>query len=182
VIFPREAASRLYVPEYAPLSVDLTAIAGIPSEPLYRSDRTPSFAVYDLPAAPNVRAVASPVTFGNVATIVGYQLSYESVPRIVLLVTHWRVVATLPVDLAIFTHLLDANGVIVAQHDGLDVVSATLRVGDDFVQLHALPLPDSAGDGPYTLQVGLYGRGDGRRLTRPGDPADRLILVTDLAF
>jgi hypothetical protein len=61
----------------------------------------------------------------------------------------------------------------------LDTAAATLQPGDIFIQLHTLTLPDPRPREPYTLQLGLYVRSNGRRLTHPGQPSDRLILMTD---
>ena len=98
------------------------------------------------------------------------------------MLTYWQVEAGLPWDLAIFVHLLGPDGAMVAQADGLDAAASTIQPGDHFLQLHALPLPDPLPPGPYTLQLGLYVRADGRRLVHSGDPSDRFILSTDLAF
>jgi hypothetical protein len=58
--------------------------------------------------------------------------------------------------LAIFVHLLETDGGILASDDGLWVDPLTLQPGDRFVQAHHLAVPDSAPDGPYALEVGLY--------------------------
>ena len=58
--------------------------------------------------------------------------------------------------LAVFTHLLAADGQMVAGDDGLWVDPTTLRPGDAFLQLHRLAVPDDAPSGPYSLEVGLY--------------------------
>jgi len=76
--------------------------------------------------------------------------------------------------LAVFAHLLDADGTLVAGDDGLWVDPLTLRPGDRFVQIHRLT------SGSYTLELGLYDPMTGERwfvLDAKGQPcADHLLL------
>jgi hypothetical protein len=58
--------------------------------------------------------------------------------------------------LAVFTHLLDSDGVLLVGDDGLWVDPGTLLPGDRFVQFHRLHLPEDATPGPYMLALGLY--------------------------
>ncbi|MDY7079883.1 MAG: glycosyltransferase family 39 protein [Chloroflexota bacterium] len=82
--------------------------------------------------------------------------------------------------LAVFTHLLAADGVFLGGDDGLWVDPLTLRPGDSFIQAHHLALPSDAPDGPYTLEIGLYDPLTGERwavLSTSGEPvADRVLL------
>lgn len=97
------------------------------------------------------------------------------------LLTSWETVAeTRFVSLAMFVHLLDGSGAIVAQDDGLGYPPHTWQRGDRFVQLARLPLPADLPPGDYILQFGLYDRGSGARwpaLDAAGQPVgDRLLL------
>ena len=96
------------------------------------------------------------------------------------LLTTWATGEARFISLAMFVHLLDASGAIVAQDDGLGYPPLTWQPGDRFVQVARLPLPPDLPPGDYTLQFGLYDRADGRRwpvLTPDGQPtADRLLL------
>ena len=85
--------------------------------------------------------------------------------------------------LAVFTHLLAADGTFLVGDDGLWVDPVTLLPGDRFLQIHHLPLPPDASSGPYTLEVGLYDPltkerwvvlGEGERPT-----VDHLLLPTE---
>jgi 4-amino-4-deoxy-L-arabinose transferase-like glycosyltransferase len=58
--------------------------------------------------------------------------------------------------LAVFAHLLDGDGQMLASDDGLWVDPLTLQSGDRFVQIHRLAIPDGASEGPYALDLGLY--------------------------
>ncbi|TEU10338.1 MAG: glycosyltransferase family 39 protein, partial [Anaerolineales bacterium] len=82
--------------------------------------------------------------------------------------------------LAVFTHLLAADGTFLAGDDGLWVDPLTLRPGDRFVQAHRLAPPHNAPAGPYTLELGLYDPLNGERwavLDSAGQPvADRVLL------
>lgn len=80
-------------------------------------------------------------------------------------------------QLALFVHLVDENGLVITQHDGLDVHLGGLRTGDWFAQLHTLPIPADLAPGPYTLQMGVYDSETGTRLLLP-DSKDRVLLGT----
>jgi hypothetical protein len=158
----------LYVPETALLAPELMAAAGIPATPSYQSAQSPRFATYALPAAEPEPAVSAPVSFEQQITLLGYTArpADNGGPQ---LLTFWRVLAPLPEDLAIFVHVVDGEGTIIAQHDGLDAAPAHLRPGDVVVQRHPLPAGLAA---DAAVQLGLYRRSSGRRLTHEGAPAD----------
>ncbi len=94
------------------------------------------------------------------------------------LLSTWVAERDLPPEtpqLALFVHLLDDQGQVVAQHDGLDVRLGGLGQGDWFAQLHTLALPVELAPGHYTLQVGLYDPATGVRL-QTGEGQDRALL------
>jgi hypothetical protein len=115
-----------------------------------------------------------------------------------LLFTHWVVAAPLQLPplplvanppppgvfsgprLAVFTHILAADGSFLTGDDGLWVDPPTLRPGDRFTQIHRFTLPASAPAGPYLLEIGLYDPFTGKRWTSRSEMAssesDRLIL------
>jgi len=178
LVFPAQSGAVLYVPEYTPIDPLLATAAGLPAEPDYRSNDSPTFARYALPASVTLSPLSRPEPFGERLTLQGYaRLPVEGNGELPLL-THWTVDAPLPPDLALFVHLLDGNGEIIAQYDGLD--AARLQAGDQFLQVHRLPLPDPLPTGPFTIQLGVYSRESGSRLLRPepppGEPVDRIIV------
>jgi len=61
-------------------------------------------------------------------------------------------------DLKAYVHLLDAEGALRAQHDGLDCPAPFWMEGDVIVQMHYLQLPEDLPTGAYTVRVGLYDR------------------------
>ncbi len=180
MVFAGEGHGRLYVPEFAPLSPLLHQLLQLPDTPLYRSQNVPAFAVYPVPPVPSLPLLPEPITFGDMITLEGYEIRPPDGGQTMYLVTRWRVNQPLPPHLMTFTHLLNEQGQIVAQYDGLDAASATLQPGDVFIQLHPLTVPDAGG--PFALQIGLYTLPGGQRLTHTGQPADVLTLVSDLRF
>jgi hypothetical protein len=189
IVFPTRACSPgsdqanerlLLIPESAPMSPELMARAGIDPQPRFRSDNEPSFAVHELPATFEPPAVAASVSFDGLITFLGYEIPSTQQAESFQLLTFWRVDSLLPWDLGIFVHLLDSEGHISSQHDGLDAAAVTLKPGDIFIQNHQLPLSDLEASEPYSLQMGLYTRSDGHRLNHAGQPSDRILLVDSL--
>jgi len=184
VVLPAgDGQGRFYVPEFAPPAAALLEAAGISQQPRYRSQNTPSFAVYDLPDNSPISDQPLGITFEDTFTLLGYSVLEKSSEQL-RLVTFWQVEAPITAGLAaaevaVFTHLMAADDSQLAQHDGLDVALATLQPGDLFIQYHVLPLPEELPHQSLTLQVGLYQRSDGRRLHHGGSPADRVILDID---
>ena len=119
--------------------------------------------------------------FGDTFQLLGYIMG-DSQPDQLTLMTTWRIRQPLTTNpapsLKIFIHLLNAEGQVVAQYDGLDVRLTGLQPGDELAQLHQLPLPPELPPGPYALQIGLYEVETGARLTvsTPIGLVDRLLL------
>jgi hypothetical protein len=87
---------------------------------------------------------------------------------------------SLPADLAIFVHLTDEQGNIVAQYDGLDAAVGTLHRDDVFLQRHIIPLPEDLNPGVYSLTLGLYRRDGGERL--PLTNGDDLVHLGEIRW
>lgn len=160
----------IYVPEYAPLNPSLMAIAGISTDPAFRSDESPSLAVYTIPRLSPDRF--GPVSIENILVegdngdllVLRGIIDLTAQDGSVQLATWWEILGLLPSDSAIFIHMLDSSGTIVAQFDGLDIAAGTATPGDVFVQRHDIPLPDGLPQGEYTLRMGIYRRENGQRL------------------
>lgn len=165
LVWPSNGRGYLYVPEFAPIDGSLVELAGIAAEPVYRSKDSPSFAVYELPAKPSFDLPPTGNAFGDRGEI---RLQGIGQPMIedetLTFVTGWTVTGNLPDDLAIFLHLVDENGNIIAQFDGLDAAPGTLITGDYLLQRHVMTLPHSVENRTYSLRLGLYERGSGQRL------------------
>ncbi len=183
IVFPAGEAGgdngRFYIPEYAPTDPQLLQMAGL-TQPLFQSQNYPAFTLYALPKTLSIPLLPKPAEFDDAITLLGVEWHHSTPDNQIYLISYWRVKRPLPEDLAAFVHIISANGDVVAQHDGLDAIPSTLHPGDTFIQLHPLPLPDSPPSGRHTLQIGLYTRQTGQRLNHAGNPADRLILTSDL--
>lgn len=106
-----------------------------------------------------------PVIFEDAAELIGYEflnpvVEPGSVARIVSL---WR--AYQPIDQAvIFVHIVNDDGIPLAQDDRLDVPSYFWEAGDLFLQLHEIEIPETIGQGEYPVMIGMYKRSDLLRL------------------
>jgi hypothetical protein len=190
LVVPAEAGGRLLVPEVVPFSSELrgrllsaggreVSQPGIP------------FAEYILPEAsavekilrttpislPNGIALPLPASFGDQLALVGTEwIAKKATPGSELvLLTAWQVESPPSSPLRIFVHLLDAQGRVRAQHDGLESPPHGWTPGDLILQLHTMDLPTDLEVGVYSIEVGLYWPKDGQRLFVAG--ADRLLLT-----
>jgi len=124
---------------------------------------------------PTPARLFDPVRFGKYIALEGAQLDWQ--PQEVRVTLWWRSLTPVDEDYTVFTHLYDAGGRLVAQHDGMPVqgvVPTTLwRPGDLIRDVHVISLPDGLRPGRYTLAVGLYNLATMRRLpaiTEAGRP------------
>ncbi len=74
---------------------------------------------------------------------------------------YWQALAAMPVDYTVFVHLVDANGQLVAQHDGgpwweVTIPTSTWQPGEKLRDRHRLELPSDLAPGTYILQAGVY--------------------------
>lgn len=125
--------------------------------------------LYQLPQPPDLDFAGEERKQGAGLTFLGYRLTLIDAGSVSLL-TAWRVDEETDRPLKIFVHILDDNGQIMGQWDGLDVESTQWQPGDVFIQLHHFALPNN--QAWRHLSVGMY---DGETLTRLGEPA-RLIV------
>lgn len=81
---------------------------------------------------------------------------------------YWAAAQTPDVDYAVFVHLLDAEGALVAGSDGRPAngrfPAPAWHPGLTVADAHALPLPPDLPPGNYTLHAGLYDPASGARL------------------
>jgi hypothetical protein len=176
LVIPAGGSGRLYVPEYAAPDGVLFEALGMSPEPLFRSRGAPSYGIYNLPSVADVLLPTEPVTFDEAVTLLGMQTLPVRESGELPVMTLWRVERSLPEDLAIFVHLTGQESQMIAQSDAFDAAPAKLQPGDLVLQLHLIELPERLPEGPTKLELGLYLRGDGSRLTHPGTPPDRILL------
>jgi hypothetical protein len=92
-------------------------------------------------------------------------LSYESTEAVapggVVRVTfYWWAMTPMDEDYAVFAHLLDEEGRVKWQHDGMPVFGTRptggWQPGEVIVDVHEIHLPADALEGTYPLEVGIY--------------------------
>ncbi|MFK7801305.1 MAG: ArnT family glycosyltransferase [Anaerolineae bacterium] len=115
---------------------------------------------------------------GNRLIFSGYQFVESADPKLIELITVWQVDnypnPTDP-DTKLFLHLVDANGNLLAQHDGLDAPHRFWQTGDTLIQLHQLAKHDDAAE----MRIGVYaGQEPWPRFIR-SDGSDFLMIPID---
>jgi hypothetical protein len=116
---------------------------------------------------------------GDVLELKGYQPLWEEplqVGKPLQMLSYWKVINPPQEDIKLFLHLIDENGEIIAQHDGLDISVQGLQPGDELIQLHTAQLPENLTPGDYGLQIGAYRVDDFSRLLLADDRSDRILL------
>ncbi len=73
----------------------------------------------------------------------------------------WQASAAMARDYTVFVHLLDANGNVIAQHDGqptwqLPIPTSTWQPGETLRDSHSITLPADLPPGEYRLRMGVY--------------------------
>ncbi|MDY6878024.1 MAG: hypothetical protein SWK90_17720 [Chloroflexota bacterium] len=192
LLFPASPSVRLAVLSRAPLDRSLSGeLRAYPRGHVQIESTEYAFDIFDwepggaLEAArrdygrTTVRAgerLMLPVDLGHSVQLDGYSLEPPTIVAggTLRLVTLWRVLspeALGPVppgfygyDAAIFVHVLNSAGQVVAQEDRLDVPAWNWRAGDTFVQIHHLTTEPDLPPGRYDVEIGLYTRPDLRRL------------------
>jgi 4-amino-4-deoxy-L-arabinose transferase-like glycosyltransferase len=195
IIAPAAAAvERLALPSYTPLDEELTSWFLNQVKPIASAK---DFKIYPLNAA-DFRAQLEtwncptcPVRFNDQIELMGIQYPDRVVSgdQRLSIMTAWRVVhASEPGSTAIFVHLLDEHGQLVApdgvgvQDDRLGVPRHTWQPGDEFVQVHRLNI-EQVPPGKYRLALGLYNRADNVRWAaadRSGQPLGDRIIVGEI--
>lgn len=140
------------------------------------TDLDPSFTIYDL-AAPDAAWLNRPTTtFGEAVTLLHaawLQADYQP-GDIATMITVWRVEdpakagplvpPAYSTDAVIFTQVLTDEAQVLTQQDRLDAPSWGWQVGDVFVQVHEMVVPETAVSGDYRTIIGIYDRASGVRL------------------
>jgi hypothetical protein len=139
---------------------DTTVLAGWLSEVQAHSRAWWSPATSFTPDEPLRDAIplTLPVDFGHRVELLGYRSPDGPLTAgdAFQVITVWRVLAEVKPPVAIFVHLLDAEGQLVAGWDGLDVAPLGWESGDVFVQTHHLTVPADAPPEFYLLELGIY--------------------------
>jgi hypothetical protein len=111
--------------------------------------------------------------------------------QIIRLSLYWESLAEMDMDYTVFTHLLDDEGRIVGQHDELPgnglrlteiwqpaifKLTSRWQAGEIVRDVHYLSLSPDCKPGTGALEVGMYNRWTGQRLST-ANGEDRLILT-----
>ena len=196
--------ARLFVAADRWLDHSLVELAALPP-PLLSNDHFSLFTLSALPQPPADQSVVPlpadrlwtadleldlpsqplPLTFAAYLQLAGYQMPAETAvsgtPTILL--TNWQVKQDgQPMPMAFFVHLINEQGEIIAQQDGLGFPPHSWATGDQFWHVHQLWLPADLPTGTYWFQLGLYNRTTSERwllsdgLLSSATPSDRLLI------
>ena len=96
------------------------------------------------------------------------------------LTLHWQTSAPITTSYQSFVHVLDDQGSLVAQSDGVPGgrETTTWPIGETIDDTHRLSLPDDAKPGPYQIVAGLYDAQTGVRLRFNGQDTVHLMTIT----
>ncbi len=98
---------------------------------------------------------------------------------------NWLTSQVVPGNLAIFVHILNSDGTLVAQHDSPPLMGLMpfwqWQVGDRVEDNHPIDLSALSDNQSYTIAIGLYDSGTGQRLSATlvnGDqPSDNAVPI-----
>lgn len=124
-----------------------------------------------------VRPIDLPVSFGDIADLIGVEIKSGASADERTIITYWRARASSGMPLRVFVHAVAADGQIVTQDDRLDVNPKDWQPGDLFVQVNRLTLPPDAG--PVWIEAGFYNPDSGERLPVmvDGQDVDQRVLL-----
>lgn len=138
-------------------------------------------AEYAVSGLPN--PVDAPISFGDEIVLRRYSLPNKIFAGgdIIPLGLYWSARQIPRADYQVFAHLLDAQGKLVAQHDGAPQngfrPTSGWRQGDEIQDKVGIWLPSGIPPGEYSIVVGLY-RGDTGERLKLRDGSDALTLDT----
>lgn len=125
--------------------------------------------------------LTDPLIFGGQVPFFGAEAAWEDAHTLSVR-TYWRTEQPVPADYSIGVHLLDVNGVLIAQDDSAIrhygeqlVQTSQMEPGQIYQDVRRLILPDSAAGREARLALVVYQSWDGVRLTL-ADGADHLDL------
>ncbi|HEY8743348.1 MAG TPA: hypothetical protein VIU62_09630, partial [Chloroflexota bacterium] len=109
-----------------------------------------------------VSDVASGAQFSNGAELQSFAVAPRTVAPggTVEITLNWQDLTVIPQSYTVFTHLLDAQNHVIAQHDGEPSggtrPTSNWKPGDLVRDMHAIILPSRLKPGSYTIEVGMY--------------------------
>jgi hypothetical protein len=145
-------------------------------------DRVAAASVFEWPAElADLPAAEPPLVFAGRFALLGAEVAEAAVPAggTVRLLTFWRVESADPGPVVAFVHVTSDGVDIWGQQDWLDVRTAGLQPGDQFVQAHTVTVNSETPPGRYFMQLGLYAPDTLVRLpiaAGGGQTADRVLV------
>ncbi|MCW5882610.1 MAG: glycosyltransferase family 39 protein [Anaerolineae bacterium] len=165
-------------------------LAGHGFRSAFQSHRGFEVARYELTAAlPTTPSQPADVAFADGIRLGGVDVRPDPAqPGGALLVSlFWRPETTPAARYTVFSHLIDADGKLVAQFDGEPAggtaPTTTWQPGATVVDRRAIPLPVDLPPGRYTLRVGMYSQPGLQRLAvaaAPGPVVDNAAQVAEV--
>ncbi|MEM7115898.1 MAG: hypothetical protein AAF614_25880 [Chloroflexota bacterium] len=126
--------------------------------------------------------------FGEQIKLVGFETNEPKAGDVFNVRLYWQALRPPEASYTVFVHLFNANGELVANHDGVPrnvrFPTQTWLPSDTIADTHPIPLPPDLPAGTYQLKTGLYLPETGERLTAVAadgnTPDDRAILLRDI--
>ncbi len=147
-------------------------------------------AIYAVPQEQSSQDIQHPlqVQLGESIHLLGYSIDGDRVaPEDILQVTlFWTTSAPIQQRYKVFTHLLDARGLLIGQRDaepgGGSRITTVWQPEEIVADNYGLPVPPGTPPGDYALEIGMYGLEDGQRLpvTNQGQPAGDHLIVQNV--
>jgi 4-amino-4-deoxy-L-arabinose transferase-like glycosyltransferase len=179
LIFPQGADAWLLAPAATPLHQAFEAFVELVTTiSLETDDLDPAFRLYRLKMGAELSEwlqVDGQANFGGAILLQGARWLGETAQpgETVELMSLWQVLDPAMIgpvvppafrtDVVFFTHVLKADGTILAQGDRLDVPSWDWQPGDLILQIHSITIPSETVPGEYQVIVGIYDRQSGER-------------------
>jgi hypothetical protein len=132
--------------------------------------------LYGSPAAIRRDLFPTAATFGDVAQLAGV---WSTAGHDLHLALAWKGLVDRPaLDAKVFVHLINAEGQIVAQQDGVPVhwtrPFATWRQNEDLLDVYTLSVPEGVDVNQLSLRIGLYHPDSGVRVPAVARSGERL--------
>ncbi len=154
---------------------------------LFPFDVLPSGRTFTVPSIPHPQTA----TLHNDIKLLGYDLDRAAVRsgETVRLTLYWQVLKSPPRSYTVFTHLLDATGVLRGQKDsvprGGELPTDRWLSGEVIADRYDIAIAPDAPAGRYQFEVGMYLGETGQRLpvidaNGTQSPDDRILLAAEL--
>jgi hypothetical protein len=128
------------------------------------------------------------VNWGNQVALVGYNLDTRVIrPGEAVSVTlYWQALAPMNQDYAVFVHLVDGSGQVMASNDGMPYAqpkrTSRWQPGQVMQEVRALELPQALPAGLYGIELGVFSEASDRLLiiAPDGNPVGERKLLTQV--